>query len=130
MGQDRLRRPSRAMAEKQEQFARLIAQGVSNAKVCRMVGSTGVPGHADSSGTRSAMWRTNRCTIRQCAPRARPSRGTQVPAVRGANIDRGSAPTGLDGAADHEGTRRALSTISRELARNASRPRKAIRDDV
>jgi IS30 family transposase len=38
MGQGRRRRPSHALAEKQDKFVRLIAQGVSNSEACRTVG--------------------------------------------------------------------------------------------
>ncbi|MGH9216755.1 MAG: IS30 family transposase [Acidimicrobiales bacterium] len=38
MGQGRRRRPSRGLTEKQDQFFRLIAQGVSNSEACRIVG--------------------------------------------------------------------------------------------
>jgi hypothetical protein len=38
MGQRRRRRPSRGLADKQEKFVRLIAQGVINSEACRLVG--------------------------------------------------------------------------------------------
>ena len=57
MGQGRHRRPSSAMVEKQEEFARLIGQGVSNAQACRTVGIN------RRTGTR---WRFGR-TIRNVA---------------------------------------------------------------
>ena len=38
MGQGLRRHPSRGLTERQDKFVRLIAQGVSNAEACRMVG--------------------------------------------------------------------------------------------
>ena len=38
MARSRTTHPSRALTEKQDRFARLIAQGMSNAEACRVVG--------------------------------------------------------------------------------------------
>ena len=87
MARSRTTHPSRALTEKQERFARLIAQGVSNAEACRKVGIN------RRTGTR---WRFGRTILNTAgaavhyppvriasAPRARHPRFLNRPGLRG-----------------------------------------------
>lgn len=75
MGRSRTTHAGSGVTEKQEQFGRLIARGMSNSEACRVVGIN------RRTGTR---WRYGRsvrntagkgCSIRLCAQPDRPSRG-------------------------------------------------------
>lgn len=65
----------------------LIVQGVSNAEVCRRVGSTGERGHAGASGARSSTRPTRRCSIPGACSDATEAATSSVLVVGGADDD-------------------------------------------
>jgi transposase, IS30 family len=120
MAKSRTTHPGRALTEKQDRFARLIAQGVSNSEACRTVGIN------RRTGTRWRFGRTIRNTAGApvhypgvgiaAAPRARhprylslPERTTIADLRRGHHTVREIA----------EVIGRSPATVSRELRRNA-----------
>jgi transposase, IS30 family len=106
------------LVEKQQWFARVIAQGVSNSEACRIVGIN------RRTGTRWRYGRTIPNTageavhyppVRLTAPRAPHPRYLSI-AERTTIADLHRAGVGVRGIADEMG--RAASTVSRELRRN------------
>ena len=123
MGAVRKSRRGVMLVEKQEWFARVIAQGVSNSEACRIVGIN------RRTGTRWRYGRTILNTageavhyppVRLAAPTAPHPRYLSL-TERTTIADLHRAGVGVRGIADELG--RAASTVSRELRRNTDRGR-------
>ena len=119
MGAGRKTRHGVMLVEKQEWFARLITQGVSNSEACRIVGinrRTGTRWRYGRTILNTAGQAVHYPPVRLTAPQARHPRYLSL-AERTTIADLHRAGVGVRDIGDELG--RAASTVSRELRRNA-----------
>ena len=119
MGAVRKTRRGLMLVEKQEWFARLITQGVSNSEACRIVGinrRTGTRWRYGRTILNTAGQAVHYPPVRLTDPQARHPRYLSL-AERTTIADLHRAGVGVRDIADELG--RAASTVSRELRRNA-----------
>jgi transposase, IS30 family len=110
------------LVEEREWFARLVAQGVSNAEACRMVGinrKTGIRWRYGRTIRNTAGEAVHYLPVRVTAPTAPHPRYLSL-AERTVIADLHRAGVGVRGIAEELG--RAPSTVSRELRRNVDGP--------
>jgi IS30 family transposase len=108
------------LVEERERFARLVAQGVSNAEACRIVGinrKTGIRWRNGRTIRNTAGEAVHYLPVRLTAPRAPHPRYLSL-AERTVIADLHRAGVGVRGIAEELG--RAPSTVSRELHRNSA----------